>query len=157
MPKLSKILSLGKKKSDDAVSVASGASNVSKRSSRSLKSSKSKLSRSADAPEEEPTGLQICGYVVRKEKDLPKLHKHCWRGELEKAKEDLRKGADVNGRDKAGRCVAARKAAFRNVRCNAACAPFPVHSYAGRPCTSLQRAATAAWWACSPPEAATWR
>lgn len=106
MPKLSKILSFGKKKSDDAVSVASGASNVSKRSSRSLKSSKSRLSRGAAASEEEPTGLQICGYVVRKEKDLPKLHKHCWKGEVAKMEEDVRKGIDVNGLDKGGRCGA---------------------------------------------------
>ena len=105
MPKLSKILSFGKKKSDDAVSVASGASNLSKRSSRSLKSSKSKLSRGGAASEEEPTGLQICGYVVRKEKDLPKLHKHCWKGKLGKVEDDVRKGMDVNGLDKGGRCV----------------------------------------------------
>lgn len=108
MPKLSKIFSVGKKKSDDVLSVASGASNLSKRSSRSLKSSKSKHSRGAAAVEEEPTGLQICGYVVRKEKDLPKLHKHCWKGEPEKVEEDVRKRSDVNGLDKAGRCVTLR-------------------------------------------------
>ena len=103
MPKLLKILSRSKKKADDSTSVASGTSNASKRSSRSLRSSKSKQSQSF--VEDTRTGLQICGYIVEKESNLPKLHKHAWKGNLTKVKANLKKGGDVakHGVDNKGR------------------------------------------------------
>ena len=102
MPKLLKAFGRGKKKSEDSTSVASGTSNASKRSFRSFRSSKSKQSQSF--VEENRSGLQICGYVVLKEASLPKLHKHAWKGNLTKVKEDVKKRTiELQGVDNKGR------------------------------------------------------
>lgn len=45
------------------------------------------------------------GYVIGKEKDLPKLHKATWSGDLGKVKQLTKKG-DINQLDKENRFVA---------------------------------------------------
>lgn len=47
-------------------------------------------------------GAEVFGYVIAKEKDLPKLHKAVWNGDAAKVKQLCKKG-DINQFDKENR------------------------------------------------------
>ena len=82
MPKISKLLKKSKKKGDgDTASISSKASVL---------------------PPSEGTAVHIFSYTIKKDKDLPKLHKAAWRGDTSKIKE-LAKPSSVNQLDKQSR------------------------------------------------------
>ena len=82
MPKISKLLKKSKKKGDgDAASISSKAS---------------------VQPHCEGSAVHIFSYTIKKDKDLPKLHKAAWRGDTSKIKE-LAKTSSVNSLDKQNR------------------------------------------------------
>jgi len=82
MPKISKLLKKSKKKGDgDTASISSKASMQ---------------------PPSEGSAVHIFSYTIKKDKDLPKLHKAAWRGDTSKIKE-LAKPSSVNSLDKQNR------------------------------------------------------